>query len=191
MSEAILLNQYPQNNGGGGNPWDIPPFNWYGKGVIVSNKAPTNHILPNSTPTGTEALETFVNVSGKGALYFATTYLGGGAYILKITIDDVPILFQGYYLNTSISYGYGGITCFTANTIQTHSYGTSNLGGMMPSLRAVTNMLDLPKKTFRVDNHEKVDHAFFTPVIFNKNLKIEFAASQDRTLSYMYDLFDE
>ena len=191
MSEAILLNQYSQNNGGGGNPWDFPPFNWYGKGVIVSNKAPTNYTLANSTPTGTETLETFVNVSGKGALYFATTYLGGGAYILKITIDDTPILFQGYYYSSSRLYHYGGITCFTANTITEGSYGTKNLGGMMPTLEAVTNMLDLPKKTFRVNDYEKVDHAFFTPVIFNKNLKIEFAASQNLTLSYMYDLFDE
>lgn len=88
--------------GGGGNPWDIPPFNWYGKGVIETKKLDTAG-LNNSNPTGTETLQSIVDVSGKGVLYFTTfSFSAAGAVLLKISLDNEPFLFTGFYMPSQI-----------------------------------------------------------------------------------------
>lgn len=82
--------------GGGGNSWNIPPFNWYGKGVIGRDITLRNSTLSNKVPTGTETLETIVDVSGKGGLYTLNLQVSNNyAFIIKVTIDDNVVLFRG------------------------------------------------------------------------------------------------
>lgn len=194
MSEAILLNQYSQNNGGGGNPWDIPPFNWYGKGVIETKTLDTAG-LNNSNPTGTETLQSIVNVSGKGVLYFTTfSFSDAGAFLLKISLDNEPFLFTGYYMPSYGGLGgfYQGYTSMlnTATSGNNSGHSISNLFLNQANLK---NGLNLPLKQYKLaSDYNTSAYSTMFPVPFNENLKIEFNVSNTAfKISYMYDLFDE
>lgn len=194
MSEAILLNQYSQNNGGDGNPWDIPPFNWYGKGVINEKTFDTAG-LSASMPTGTEELQSIINISGKGVLYYTTfDFTANGSYLLKISLDDEILLFIGYYMSDwgGFSTNYQGYTSML-NTIKSGSSTSGSISNLFVNQYNLKQGLGLPYKQFQLaSSHDACNYATLLPISFNKNLKVEFNTSiVNCKISYMYDLFDE
>lgn len=180
--------------GGGGNPWDVPPFNWYGKGVI-NEKTFSTAGLNASTPTGKEKLQSIVNVSGKGVLYYATFNMNtNGSYLLKISLDNEILLFIGYYLSNwgGISNNYQGYTSML-NTTKSGSSAGESISNLFVNQINLKRGLGLPYKQFQLaSSYNSCNYATLLPIPFNKNLKIEFNTSiTNHTISYMYDLFDE
>lgn len=178
MSEAILLNQYSQNNGGGAVIRGIPPFNWYGKGVVGRDITLQNSTLSNKVPTGTETLETIVDVSGKGGLYILDLQVSNEyAFIIKVTIDDNVVLFRGD--KNSLSWGS------TISFIKNYSY-TPVTDWKLEFLQNYTLM---PFPDFSTNS---LTIASESPLLFTKNLKIEGAVYSSTTkFNYIYDLFDK
>lgn len=164
--------------GGGGNPWDIPPFNWYGKGVIGQKIALSNSTLPNAIPTGTETLETIVDVSGKRCLYTLNVSVSSDyAFIIKLIIDDKVVLFRGQRSNSS----WGNTNTFITN------YRNTPITSW--ELDKLQNYILMPFPDFSTDN---LTIASESPLLFTKNLKIEGAVYSTTTkFNYIYDLFDE
>lgn len=177
MSEAILLNQYSQNNGGGGNPWDIPPFNWYGKGVVQEAYQISNANLSNKTaPSGSEQLQTVLDIEGPGALY-DVVLRSVGAGILKITIDNSVVLFAGAFLSSQ----------YIEITLQTLSYVLTQNNTIRLDMSYMTRY---PNKNYVSSSGYTVHSAYAIP--FYKNLKIECNGyATDAKISYIYDLFNE
>lgn len=180
--------------GGGGNPWDIPPFNWYGKGVINEKTFDTAG-LSASTPTGTEELQSIVNVSGKGVLYYATfNFSASGSYLFKVSLDDEILLFIGYYYPSNDGWyaNYQGYTSML-NTTSSGSNAGYSINGLFVNQDNLKRGLSLPYKQFQLASaYNTGSYATLLPISFNKNLKIEFNTSiTNLKLSYMYDLFDE
>ena len=180
--------------GGGGNPWDIPPFNWYGKGVI-NEKIFNTAGLNASMPTGAEKLQSIVNVSGKGVLYYATfNFNNNGSYLLKISLDDEILLFTGYYMSNwgGLGGNYQGYTSMLNTTTSGSSSGYS-ISNLFVNQNNLKQGLNLPYKQFQLaSSYNTCNYATLLPISFNKNLKIEFNISNTNyKLSYMYDLFDE
>ena len=180
--------------GGGGNPWDIPPFNWYGKGVINEKTFDTAG-LSASMPTGTEELQSIINISGKGVLYYTTfNFNTNGSYLLKISLDDEILLFTGYYISN-----WGGLGSNTQgytsmlNTTKSGSSAGESISNLFVNQYNLKRGLGLPYKQFQLaSSYNACDYATLLPISFDKNLKIEFNTSNTKfTLSYMYDLFDE
>ena len=180
--------------GGGGNPWDIPPFNWYGKGVIETKKLDTAG-LNNSNPTGTETLQSIVDVSGKGVLYFTTfSFSAAGAFLLKISLDNEPFLFTGFYMPSYGGLGghYQGYTSML-NTTASGSNAGHSISKLFLNQDNLKNGLNLPLKQYKLaSEYNNSAYSTIFPVPFNENLKIEFNVSNTAfEISYMYDLFDE
>ena len=180
--------------GGGGNPWDIPPFNWYGKGVINEKTFDTAG-LSASMPTGTEELQSIINISGKGVLYYTTfDFSANGSYLLKISLDDEILLFTGYYVSNSSGWNsnYQGYTSML-NTTKSGSSAGGSISNLFVNQNNLKRGLDLPYKQFQLaSNYNTCNYATLLPISFNKNLKVEFNTSiVNCKISYMYDLFDE
>lgn len=170
--------------GGGGNPWDIPPFNWYGKGVIKEDKLNTATLSHTTALTGNETLSTLVNITGSGCLHYSAIHytIGTNDYLIKITLDDKIFLFKGYQGSFSESGYVGNIVTYPYIAYMGLKFELSNL-----SLG-----LTLPNSTLFITSKYNEYHAFATPIIFNKSLKIEAATSNLQTsFLYIYDLFEE
>lgn len=136
-----------------------------------------------------------MNVSGKGVLYFTTfSFSNAGAFLLKISLDNEPFLFTGYYMPSYSGLGgfYQGYTSMlnTTNSGNNSGHSISNLFLNQANLK---NGLNLPLKQYKLaSDYDTSAYSTMFPVPFNENLKIEFNVSNTAfKISYMYDLFDE
>ena len=146
-------------------------------------------------PTGTEELQSIVNVSGKGVLYYTTfNFTNAGSYLFKISLDDEILIFMGYY-DSSLNEWSNNYQGYTSMLNTTHSGSDSgySISGLFTNQTNLKQGLGLPYKQFQLaSSFTACSYATLLPIPFNKNLKIEFNTSiVNCKLSYMYDLFDE
>ena len=177
--------------GGGGNPWDIPPFNWYNK-AVNETKTFLEFITKTSAITDANDLENVIDITGKGALYCFTFTLANYAYnelnlILKIIADNETKLWIGLNtINSDSSYTLP-MPSFTYMPIATGEK-------FRPSSLYYNSYSSEYKEVSYGSLSSGIPSYFAFPLTFNNNLKIQvraLQASSNCSIHYVYDLFDE
>lgn len=183
---------------GGGNPWDIPPFNWYGKGVINTING-VNGQSSEVPYNSNSSLDTIVDVSGKGALYSVTFSYDYkyNSLAFKIIIDDITILHwippYSPTSSTNITENHG-LLC---KQLDIGQYNLMSLTSqVMSAIRTVNNYKTGISFPLSSPYTSSSNIGIFYPLLFTKSLKIQYKGFGLTNISnfkfgYMYDLFDE
>ena len=169
--------------GGGSNPWNIPPFNWYGKGVIAKiNTSSLITTFPDSISSDTN-LTTILDITGKGILYGANFYNPNTVKaVLKVTLDSIPCYW--YYISGKSICGFSTIT---------PNYTLEERSRIISQCNTISTVV---KRNTDMDFTTATDNIVVPfPLLFENSLKIEGAIigmnASNSIINYAYDLFNE